>query len=91
MPARASKHPFLRLPGPDFVPAAFPASPARTDMDFDAGLVLISGWTYSALRIRSDRENTLQIERSHLSTVAEALAFEGQMFCLATGESRATC
>ena len=38
-----------------------------------AGLVLISGWTYSALRIRTDRENTLQTERNRLSIVAEAL------------------
>ena len=38
-----------------------------------AGLVLISGWTYAGLRIRTDRENTLQAERNRLSIVAEAL------------------
>jgi len=33
----------------------------------------MSGWTYSALRIRTDREHTLQSERNPLSIVAVAL------------------
>ncbi len=38
-----------------------------------AALLLLSGWTYSALRIRADREHTVQSERDRLSIVAVAL------------------
>lgn len=38
-----------------------------------AALLLLSGWTYSALRIRTDREHTVQSERNRLSIVAVAL------------------
>ncbi|HTD11381.1 MAG TPA: PAS domain S-box protein [Steroidobacteraceae bacterium] len=38
-----------------------------------AALLLLSGWTYSALRIRTDREHTVQAERNRLSIIAVAL------------------
>ena len=38
-----------------------------------AALVLASGWAYSALRIRTDREQTLQTERNRLREVTAAL------------------
>jgi PAS domain S-box-containing protein len=38
-----------------------------------AALLLLSGWTYSALRIRTDREHTVQSERNRLSIIAVAL------------------
>ncbi len=38
-----------------------------------AALLLLSGWTYSTLRIRTDREHTVQSERNRLSIVAVAL------------------
>jgi signal transduction histidine kinase len=38
-----------------------------------AVLLLVSGWSYSVLRIRADREQTLSAERARVSAVAAAL------------------